>query len=177
MRVFSWIKRNPQTLLNVAIAAFTFVLLMMFINFNKQVAENTKAARETTMNTNKIVKNQDETLKAIKQLAADTKITAEQKTNIIICMLKVPVELRTTDTLKSCRSQAESAPPPPSLNSSSNTLQNSTSQTTKTNTTTSNQKQQSKNTGGGGTTQQTYTECVTNKDGLLSTVMGVVSCL
>ena len=68
-----------------------------------QLAENTA---ELSTSTNKIVKSQTDILNAIKQVTDDTKLTAQQQTNIIICMLQVPVTERTTDLQSQCRSQA-----------------------------------------------------------------------
>lgn len=96
-----WLRANMAGMLEIAKAMGLLVLVIMFINFNTKVAEQTK-------NTRDIVKSQNQILEAIKQQAIDNKLTSEQKTSIIICMLQVPISQRTTDILNNCRSQAES---------------------------------------------------------------------
>lgn len=95
-----WLRANMAGMLEMAKAVGMLVLVIMFINFNTKVAEQTK-------NTRDIVKSQNTILEAIKQQAIDNKLTSEQKTSIIICMLQVPISQRTTDILNNCRSQAE----------------------------------------------------------------------
>lgn len=82
-----------------------FALLLMFINFNSRIADQTKGTNELALSTNKVVKGQDDILKAIRQVTEDTRITADQQTAIIICMLQVPIENRTTNLQASCRRQ------------------------------------------------------------------------
>lgn len=106
-RIGRWITTNIFPILDVVKLIGILVLIMMFIRFSVTVADNTRQAKETTQATQRIVKSQGDILQAIQALAVDTKITAEQKTNIIICMLQVPVEERTTDVLTGCRQQAE----------------------------------------------------------------------
>lgn len=100
-------------------------LILMFINFNAKVVEQTK----TTQN---IVKSQNQILDAIKQLALDNKITSEQKANLIICMLQVPVAQRTTDTVENCRKQVEGQVTKPISSSPEKGSTASESQTTNT---------------------------------------------
>lgn len=75
------------------------VLIVMAMNINHQ-------AVATGRSTNEIVKKQTQTLSAIEQTARDAKLTAEQQTTIIICMLQVPIADRTTDVQQRCRREA-----------------------------------------------------------------------
>ncbi len=100
-----WLRANMAGILDMAKAVGLPILVIMFINFNTKVAEQTK-------NTRDIVKSQNQILEAIKQQAIDNKLTSEQKTNIIICMLQVPVNERTPDVLVNCRKNAEGTPTP-----------------------------------------------------------------
>jgi hypothetical protein len=102
-----WLWRHIFPALDVLKFLGIIILLFMFIRFNAAVANNAKQTRATADQTNRIVKSQNEILDAIKQLALDNKITSEQKANLIICMLQVPVDQRTTDTLAQCRRDAE----------------------------------------------------------------------
>lgn len=85
------------------------VLLLMFISFNKQAAEQAASTKAIAESTNKVVKGQGDILAAIKQVTDDTRITAVQQTAIIICMLQVPIDSRTTDLQTQCRDQATAA--------------------------------------------------------------------
>lgn len=102
-----WLKRNLFPILDIIKVLGIAVLLILFIHFNTKVAENAKAARDTADSTKQIVSSQSDILNAIKKLATDDKITSEQKTNLIICMLQVPVDQRTTDLQAQCRKQIE----------------------------------------------------------------------
>lgn len=82
-----------------------FVMLILFINFNSRIAKQTESTNELAGSTNRVVKGQEDILKAIRQVTEDTRITADQQTAIIICMLQVPIESRTTDLQAKCRSQ------------------------------------------------------------------------
>lgn len=92
-------KRNIGGFLYVARVLGVLILVIMFINFNSQLAAQTQNTRE-------VVKSQNEILEAIKQQAIDNKLTSEEKTSIIICMLQVSIEERTTDVLNNCRDEA-----------------------------------------------------------------------
>lgn len=110
------------------------ILLLMFMHFNIEVAKQTKA-------TNSIVASQTKILNAIRAATDDNKLTAEQKSNLIICMLQVPVEQRSDDVLQGCRKQAEttlvaSASGNTSQNQSSSVGTNPSSQPTPATTTT-----------------------------------------
>ena len=84
-----------------------FALVLMFINFNTQIVKQTESTNKLAESTNKVVKGQGDILKAIKQVTEDTRITANQQTAIIICMLQVPIEARSTDLQAQCRKQAD----------------------------------------------------------------------
>lgn len=105
---------NTNQFLNKPIAVI-IVLLLLFVYFawgnhqfqaqNRTLLLNTN---KTTQNTNDIVHGQTDILNAIKKLANDTKLDSNEKTNIIICMLQVPVAMRTNDLQNQCRKQVES---------------------------------------------------------------------
>lgn len=99
--------KHVQTTFNFLIAVGVFILIIMFINFNSIVADNAKDTKDISANTNKTVKSQGDILDAIQKLAIDNKTTSDQKTDIIICMLQVPVSQRTTDTVNQCKQQVE----------------------------------------------------------------------
>lgn len=84
-----------------------FVLVLMFINFNTQIVKQTENTNKLAESTNQVVKGQGDILKAIKQVTEDTRITANQQTAIIICMLQVPIDARSTDLQAECRKQAD----------------------------------------------------------------------
>lgn len=105
---------NTNQFLNRPIAVIIVLLLLFayfaygnyrFQNENRVLLENTN---KTTQNTNDIVHGQTDILNAIKKLANDTKLDSNEKTNIIICMLQVPVSQRTNDLQAQCRKQVES---------------------------------------------------------------------
>lgn len=75
------------------------LLIIMSIHANNVAAKNTKA-------TNRVVTQQTQILNAIQRATEDNRLTAEQKANLIICMLQVPQAERTTNVLESCRSAA-----------------------------------------------------------------------
>ena len=87
-----------------------FIMLLMFINFNSQIAKQTDSTNGLAKSTNQVVKGQSDILTAIKQVTEDTRITANQQTAIIICMLQVPIEARSTDLQAQCRKQYELTP-------------------------------------------------------------------
>lgn len=94
--------------------AVIIVLLALFAYFiysnHTYQAQNRQlliSANNNTMSTNKVVKGQTDILNAIKQLASDSKLDNNVKTNIIICMLQVPVAQRTTDLQEQCRKDVE----------------------------------------------------------------------
>lgn len=96
----NWLKHNLPPILSVLTSVFVGLILVLLLN-------QMQANRHIAENTNNIVQSQSQILSAIKDLAADTKLTAEKKTNIIICMLQVPQSQRTTDTITGCRAQVE----------------------------------------------------------------------
>lgn len=141
-RTTHWVSRNFLPLIFLGM----WILIMLFINFNKRVADNAKAAKDTTAVTQQIIKNQDKTLQAIKDLATDNKLTSKQLGDTIICMLQVPIAQRTTDVQEKCRKQAQNITlsPDPSTQTKSKPTDN-------TNNNTQNQSSnQNSNTGGQG---------------------------
>lgn len=119
----NFLNRNTGFLILVAIIFFGLAILG-FQRDSRRILNDTSVA---VKNTEVIVSKQDETLDAIKNLAIDNRLSSDQKTNIIICMLQVPVSQRTTDTEQDCRSRAQASTPAPQ--NSLTTSQNSTSQT------------------------------------------------
>lgn len=109
IRLSQLINRNTGFFVATAIVFFG-IAIVNFQRDNLQILRDTRSAVE---NTETIVSKQDETLEAIKKTATDNKLLSDEKTNIIICMLQVPVELRTTNTVEDCEKQSvEQAPQP-----------------------------------------------------------------
>lgn len=97
-------KRNTIfQLLNVVKFALVLLLFLMFISFNSKIAMQQADIKKVTESTNNVVKGQDDILRAIKGVTEDTRVTAQQQTAIIICMLQVPIAQRTTDLQTQCR--------------------------------------------------------------------------
>lgn len=115
----TWLFNHAFQVLDIFKAVGLLVLIVMFVNFNLKLADSVQAARTTANSTNKIVKSQNDILNAIKKLAEDNKRTSEQKTDIIICMLQVPVNQRTTNTVEGCRKQVDEGTFPSSAANSS----------------------------------------------------------
>lgn len=94
---------------NLTIILLTLIGLLIgssMVMIAYQSADTRKLAATTSQlsaSTNQIVKSQTEILNAIKKVTDDTRLTAEQQTTIIICMLQVPQGLRTTDVEQGCR--------------------------------------------------------------------------
>lgn len=103
-RVFLW-KHFNELMLAVIVLSLAGSMLMIAANSaaTKRIAADTA---KTAANTQSIVRSQNDILSAIKQVTEDTQLTAEQQTNIIICMLQVPQPQRTTDTANHCRKEA-----------------------------------------------------------------------
>lgn len=97
---------SPKAVIVVLILLFIF-FAQGNVKFEKENQQLLKSTNQTTQNTNNIVKGQTDILNAIKKLANDTKLDSNEKTNIIICMLQVPVAQRTTDLQEKCRKQVE----------------------------------------------------------------------
>lgn len=116
------LNRNTGFLILMAIIISGFFTIR-FQKDNKTILDG---IADTSRNTETIVAKQDQTLEAIKQTAEDNRLLSDQKTNIIICMLLVPIEQRTADIVNNCRKQAESQNSVPAPANS--TSQNSTSQ-------------------------------------------------
>lgn len=103
-------------LLRESMPIMIFIMLIFFgaaiVGFQKDNRQILEGIAKTGENTETIVAKQDETLEAIKDTAEDNKLLSEEKTNIIICMLQVPVGQRTTDTVANCRRQSEARQSP-----------------------------------------------------------------
>lgn len=94
--------------------AVIITLVLLFVYFlvsnhayQAQGRRLLESTNDNTKSTNQVVKGQSDILQAIKQLALDTKLDNNEKTNIIICMLQVPVAQRTTDLQEQCRTEVE----------------------------------------------------------------------
>lgn len=72
-----------------------------------KTAEGVEIAKANTTDIKNILASQTDLLNAIRQVTIDNNLTAKQQTDIIICMLQVPVEQRTTDLKENCRKQVE----------------------------------------------------------------------
>lgn len=107
------------------------VLLLMFISFNRQSAEQAADTKTIAASTNKVVKGQGDILAAIKAVTDDTRITAVQQTAIIICMLQVPIESRTTDLQTQCRDQATASDASSGGETSRSSVENSSASSSK----------------------------------------------
>lgn len=108
-----WRPAKKQLTLALYVLGFILYGVVFFLGLN-QLAETRRLSADTakiSSNTNKLIKSQTDILTAIKGVADDTKITAEQQTAIIICMLQVPINSRTTDLQAQCREQATSSAP------------------------------------------------------------------
>lgn len=94
------------TVLNAIKILLVLVATLAFIRFNAKLAEEFNETKQITSSTNQVVKSQADILHAIKAVTDDTHTTAAQQTAIIICMLQVPIEQRTTDLQSQCRNAA-----------------------------------------------------------------------
>jgi hypothetical protein len=81
------------------------LLIFMFMHYNIEVGKQTTATQD-------IVKSQGRILNAIQNATLDNRLNSDQKTNLIICMLQVPIAQRNTDVLTSCRNQAANTSEP-----------------------------------------------------------------
>jgi FtsZ-interacting cell division protein ZipA len=72
-----------------------------------KTAEGVEIAKANTTDIKNILASQTDLLNAIRQVTIDNNLTAKQQTDIIICMLQVPVEKRTTDLKENCRNEVE----------------------------------------------------------------------
>jgi hypothetical protein len=109
MRKFHVSRSTIFSVLDLLKFFLILVLLLMFVQFNARIAMQSEETQKLTESTNKVVKSQADILTAIKQVTDDTRITAVQQTAIIICMLQVPIDERTTDLQTQCRERAMAA--------------------------------------------------------------------
>jgi len=94
------IKRIPYILI-----ILTFIAVFTAYQSYRKTAETVEISKQNTQDIKTLLTRQSTILDAIKQVTTDNNITAKQQTDIIICMLQVPVEERTTDTVTGCRSK------------------------------------------------------------------------
>lgn len=101
----------PRLLPALNVLKFLLVVLMviLFINFNAKIAHEQSQTQAIAQSTNRVVNGQRDILNAIKQVTDDTHTTAAQQTAIIICMLQVPVDQRTTNLQEQCRTSVVDA--------------------------------------------------------------------
>lgn len=83
------------------------LLLVMAIHANVIAAKQAKQTNSIVSNQVKLLNSNSDLLTAINNAIADNHTTSDQKANLIICMLQVPVEDRTTDVLNKCRITAQ----------------------------------------------------------------------
>ena len=95
-------KRLPHVLI-----VFAVLLLWQGWSNARSAQANAVAAKQTAVDIKKVVKSQDQVLRAITKNTDDGNKTAQKQTAIIICMLQVPISQRTTDLLNNCRKQVE----------------------------------------------------------------------
>lgn len=103
-------KESVFAVLDVIKFVLILVLVLMFIQFNSTAVRQAEETKKIAGSTNDIVKSQEDILTAIKQVTEDTRVTAQEQTSIIICMLQVPIGERSTDLQAKCRKAAEDAP-------------------------------------------------------------------
>lgn len=97
-------------IITIGVLIFFGVALIGLQKDNQRILEG---MNNTVQNTERIAIKQDETLKAIQELALDNKLTSKRLGDAIICMLKTPFEQRTADRLKDCRAEAMANSPDP----------------------------------------------------------------
>lgn len=107
MKTLKFFKGKVFPILDVVKFLLVLMLLIMFVNFNAQAAQQTADTHRIAESTNNVVKSQHDILDAIKKVTDDTRMTAAQQTAIIICMLQVPVSQRTTDLQAQCRDEVK----------------------------------------------------------------------
>jgi hypothetical protein len=93
-----------QLTYSIYILGFILYGLVFFLGLN-QLSETRRVATSTanlTKTTNQLIKSQNDILTAIQRVSTDTKLTAQQQTAIIICMLQVPQRERTPDIQQNC---------------------------------------------------------------------------
>lgn len=106
-------------LLREAMPVLILVMLIFFGASNIGLLRDTKRIAQDTR---VIVAKQDDTLKAIEQLALDNKISGDELKDILTCMLVVPIEQRSAEVEENCRKQARA--------NSDGTIQQQPTQTT-----------------------------------------------
>jgi len=98
-------------LLREAMPVMIFLMLIFFgaaiIGFQKDNQRLLRDTKNIARDTQIIVSKQDDTLKAIEQLALDNKISGQELKDILTCMLVVPINQRTPDIEANCRKQAQ----------------------------------------------------------------------
>lgn len=98
------------------------ILVFLFIYFAIGNAHFQSTNRDILNGIAGVQKKQDETLQAIKDITIDSRLTAEEQTKIILCMLQVPISERTPDVERNCRKEVvPTMPTPSSLDNSSST--------------------------------------------------------
>lgn len=122
MRKLHISKNRLLALLDVLKFTLMLLLFLIYIILNAKLAHQTEATKVIAENTQTVVQSQADILAAIKQVTTDTNVTAAQQTAIIICMLQVPIENRTTDLQAKCRAQAKAV----ASNNSAETAQDPT---------------------------------------------------
>lgn len=110
-RLERWLRVNYAGVMSMITMLILGAVLLLVVsqgaNSQKLLDDNKRLLQSQTQ----LLENQNSILDAIKTLAEDTKITSQEKTDTIICMLQVEIEERTTDVLEDCREKATNGDP------------------------------------------------------------------
>ncbi len=179
-----WIKQNANTIL-LGIICVSVIGSLSLIAIQqaqtKAIAQQTKNIATTQQ---KQSKQNSEILLAIQKVTLDAKIDNEQKTKIIICMLRVLPSQRTDSLENNCRKAAVAATTgaqsaaSESVSATASVPSNSSqaSQNLQLLSPQNNPTQSSGQQNNSQKEERTYRECVSTRPGLIKTVTGVITC-
>lgn len=97
-----WVRKHILPILEGVKYILVAVLAVLILTLMVRQSEQTRDIKL-------IVESQQQILEAIKESAEDANLTADQRTNIIICMIQVEIEARSPDVLNDCRKRAVEA--------------------------------------------------------------------
>ena len=106
VRLSKALSKESLRRLPYVLAVLLIVGLFGIYQSYRKTSEAVRIARDNTSDIKNILTSQTGLLLAINQVAIDNKLTSDQKTNTIICMLQVEVEKRTQDVLSDCREKS-----------------------------------------------------------------------